>query len=137
MHAGVGKIPHEYRRQRKAYRHQGFPRDPADLIVQDGGQHIDDGQAAQTEYQKPFRADPAVQVQEISAVIPPALAIMGYFQVQGGKILHAAAQDHDSPKFQQRPGSQPVQRHQDQHAAAAVDRQPGTMEHTPVDKHSV
>lgn len=71
-------------------------------IVKKRRQDVYNGQPANTENKQAFRADPAVDIQKVSAVIPPSLPVMHRFQKDRSKIFHTSADSHDTDKFQDR-----------------------------------
>ena len=64
---------------------QNLKRYLLDHIVQKRRQDIDQTYTPNSEYKKSLCADPPVQIQKISAVIPPSFPVVSHFQIIGGK----------------------------------------------------
>ena len=81
MDLRIHRIRKEEYHQHRTDDHKFLFIKPVYQIIYHRSDHVYDGQTANTEYKKPFCADPAVQVQEISAVIPPFRAACGNLQI--------------------------------------------------------
>ncbi len=131
--SGGNDLIHGKKSHQKDAENQGRPgRKPLDQGVQAGGHKVNDSQGAHTEEQQPFGADPAVQVQKISGIIPPSLALVEIFQIERNKILQNAGEQDGGKKFPHRIFAKPVQQGEDQEASRAVDGKPGAVQHATV-----
>ena len=137
MPHGIQLIRPEYQKQHHCRPYQNLFRNPPKQNVQKRRQHIHDGHPADAEDQQPLRADSAVEIQEISCVIPPSDSVIGNLQAKRSEILHCTAQRHRQNEFQGRLPAVRMEKHQNQYAAAAVDGKPGTVQDAPVDQFSL
>ncbi len=102
MPGGIYLVAPKDYHQRQANRNQDAIVNLAEKIIQKRRGGICNGDSAKSEDKKPLRTDSAVQIQEISGIIPPSRAAMGDFQIIGCKVFDASAENHGSQKFPQR-----------------------------------
>ena len=76
-----------------------------DQIINDWGKEIDDCYASKPENKQSFRTDPSMDIQKISAVIPPLLSVMYGFEKNRSEIFHTSAQDYRRKEFSNRPAA--------------------------------
>lgn len=137
MPGGIDRVTGIYGKQDHTDRQQDLRGDLADQIVNDRGKQIYYGNASQAEDDQSFRTDPAVDVQIIVIIVPPLFSSMGHLQVDCGPVFHHTCQNDGHEKLQPGFFTEPVQKEQDHCSTRSVDRQPGSVKNTAVDKFPV
>ena len=129
----IGNIQYKHRQQHAA---QGQPPAGFDPMVQlhiTGQQIAVEQHAPQTKTDRPQQADAPVQIQEISAVIPPAHAPFP-LQQEAGAILQHGTHQRRQQKCDKRPAMQSLKQKPKRQPAHPIDGQIGAIVHPSVDQ---
>ena len=127
MFSGIYLVGGKYTDQQYTGTHQRADRNPPDQVIQDRRQNVYDQHSSHAKGQQALRADPAVQIQKISAVIPPFFSVMCHFQKVRGEIFYHSAHNDCHNKFHYWFLPELIKQKQYQYTAAPIDWQPRPM----------
>lgn len=133
MRGTPGGVTDKQKQQQKANADTPSERDSLVQLLIERQKQTDQNGSSQSEDHCAQKADPPAQIQEMTAVIPPADA-PSVFQKDAGQVFEHCADSHGEQKYGQRSFSYAVKQHTEEKATDSVDGKVGPFKYAPVDE---